>query len=122
MGHPSLLPARFFSAVSPVHLDLDELYDFVREHLAAEVKVAAMCEDRLELSYEELMTDFSSLSPQLFSFLGRPPLSAEETSRWDSALRLKADGLSLRNVIANWYSVCAEAPTDIKPWLDPEAI
>jgi len=122
VGHPSLLPARFFSTVPPIHVDLDELYSFVREHLAAEVKVATMCEDRLELSYEELMTDFSSLSPQLFSFLGSPPLSEEETSRWDSALRLKAVGRSLRNVIANWYSVCAEAPQDIKPWLDPEAI
>ena len=122
VGHPSMLPAEFFSTVSPVHLDLDELYEFVRTHLAADVKVATMCEDRLEISYEELMLNFSSVCPHLFSFLGCEAISQRAMKHWDSVLRLKVSGLSLRNVVSNWYSVCAEAPLDVRPWFDPEAI
>jgi len=122
VGHPSTLPAGFLNALPPVHLDSDELYEFVRTHVAADLKVATMCEDRLEISYEELMLDFSSVCPHLFSFLGCETISKQTVKHWDKVLRLKSSKLSLRNVVTNWYSVRAEAPSDIRSWFDPEAI
>lgn len=122
VGHPSELPVEFCRGLPPIHLDLDELYEFVRVHLAADTKVSTMCEDRLEISYEEFMLNFSSVCPHIFSFLGREVIPPEAVKHWESVLRLKGAELSLRNVISNWYSVCAEAPLDIKPWLDSEAL
>ena len=106
----------------PIQLDLDELYEFVRTHLAADIKVAMMCEDRLEISYEELMLDFSSVCPHLFSFLGRETIPDRIVKHWDAVLRLKSSKLSLRNVVSNWHSACAKAPSDIRAWFDSEAI
>jgi hypothetical protein len=122
LGHPSTFPMGFpADPVVPVWVELPELCAFVRMQIAAEMKVADMCDDRLEISYEELLLNFRELSSHLFSFLGSSPVSRSLVNKW--ARRFRAcKGRPLSSVIANWSSLCAEAPLDIRPFLDPRAI
>lgn len=122
VGHPSTFPGGFPSrSVVPVQVDPDELYAFVRMQIAAEMKVATMCEDRLEFSYEELIQGFEGLSPHLFEFLGLGPVPRRMVQKWVKRFKVR-QGRPLKGVIANWRSLCANAPSDIQPYLDPEAL
>ena len=89
--------------------------------MAADMKVAAMCEDRLELTYEELITNFSEVCPALFSFLSLTPLPRRTVTKWSSAFS-KANRTPLHRMVSNWNVVCREAPSDIQMWLNPEDI
>ena len=85
------------------------------------MKVADMCEDRLELTYEELVTNFSEVCPAVFSFLDHKPLPARTIKKWSSSFS-KTVRTPLYRMISNWNVVCREAPPDVQVWLNPEDI
>lgn len=122
VGRPSTFPSGFpIERVMPIQLDAEELYAFVRMQVAAEMKVANMCDDRLEFSYEEMIRNFGAVSKHLWPFLGlsAPPKSV--VNKWVRRLRTY-QGRPLRGVVANWAKLCADAPSDIRPYLDPKAL
>ena len=80
-----------------------------------------MCEDRLELTYEELVTNFIEVCPAVFSFLDRKPLPTRTIKKWSSSFS-KMGRTPLHRMLSNWNSVCREAPSDIQVWLNPEDI
>lgn len=121
VGHPSTLPVEFPRRATPVHANLEELYAFVRMHMAADRKVADMCEDRLELTYEELVTNFIEVCPAVFSFLDRKPLPIRTIRKWSSSFS-KLGRTPIHRMLSNWNAVCREAPSDIQVWLNPEDI
>ena len=121
LGYPSPLPVGFYERASPLQLNHEELYTFIRAHAAADLKVEAMCTDRLEMTYEELILDFPAVCSHIFSFLDRECIPKKVMKHWSSLLNLRNSKVPLREVVANWSSICERAPTDIKPYLDPEA-
>lgn len=122
VGHPSKLPVEFPSRIAPIQIDIPELYSFIRMQLAADIKTAQICDDRLEILYEELVLDFPSVCSQLFSFLGCESFSKDIIGKWSTVLKLKNGDIPVSSIVSNWYSVCSEAPSDIKPLLDSEAL
>ena len=122
VGHPNELPVEFSSEITPIQLDIVELYSFIRMHLAADIKTERMCEDRLEISYEEFVLDFPSVCPHISSFLGCDSFSRNIIDKWSTVLKLKNGDMSVSRIVSNWHLVCEEAPSDIKPYLDSEAL
>jgi len=84
------------------------LTDFVREHLAASLKIDRLCDDRAVIPYHELILDFRGTIEKLFKYLG---------IRYSSAcipnLR-RVRQRDVRSAIRNWSQVLKEVPSDVR--------
>ena len=95
-----------------VSLELLELTNFVRNHLATEIKVNRLCSDRAVIPYHELLLDFKSTLQQIFKFLELPYSPACVPNK------KKIQTKDMRSRISNWQQLKAELPLDVRDVLE----
>ncbi len=97
-----------------VHVDVEELTWFVRNHVMCETKIANLWDDRLEFTYKELFLDYPSVMAGVFEFLSLPPYpEAKPTVR-----RLK--NRNIRDRIANFSTLRARVPSDVASYFNED--
>ncbi len=93
-----------------LQLDVEELVSFVRKQAAADEKIARICDDRLEISYSELIYDFPSVLQETLKFLN---ISSE---------RVKAPtgiaGAGSRHRLSHWRHLRNKVPHDIRSYFE----
>lgn len=109
-GHSSLLGPSVIS--STVYVDPQELTQFVRDHVSAQLKINRLCTDRAVVSYPELLLDFRGSLEKLFHFLELP---------FDSACVINQKRVRRRDVrsrVANWAQLKTTLPSDVREFLE----
>jgi len=97
---------------SPVDIDADELVRFVRSHRAAEERIRAFCDDRLEIDYREIFLDYHRVMEEIFRFLELPPYPHVTPG----VRRLK--NLDMRQRIANFAAARLRVDEDMRDLFD----
>lgn len=120
VGAPCPYYSHFPATSAPVHISVSEAIDFARAHVAANQKSASMCDDRLEVGYEELVGNFYRTSEEILRFLDLP-LNHHWSVRWTRYFQ-ELESVPLRRMIANWDSLCSQLPPDLKELADPGAL
>jgi|TARA_R110000824_G_scaffold82768_9_gene207467 hypothetical protein len=93
-----------------LQLDIDELVSFVRQHAAADEKIARVCDDRLEINYSELIYDFPNVFQETLKFLGMP------SERVKSPICIKGAGAGHR--LTQWRHLRDKVPHDIRSYFE----
>jgi hypothetical protein len=99
------------SIKSPLQINIDDLVWFVRQHIAADDKIARICDDRLEIEYSEIILDYAAVMREVLSFLGlpemfvRPPASLGEHRECS-------------NRMSKWSHLQDKVPPDIRKYFD----
>lgn len=91
---------------STITLDPTELVTFVREHLAAELKINRLCPDRVVIPYHELILDLHRVTKQLYKFLDVPSHDVK------GLVQPTHIGNVRRNII-NWIQLQTALPLDV---------
>jgi len=91
----------------------EKLIKFVRNHIAAEMKVNQVFTDKVVLDYHELLLDFKGTIENVFSFLGIPFSSACIPNRKNKKVR------EVANTITNYSMLESELPLDVADFLKP---
>jgi hypothetical protein len=89
-----------------------ELTNFVREHLASEMKINRLCSDRAVTPYHELLLDFKGILRPIFKFLELPYSSACVPNKKHINVG------DMRRRIGNWAQLRAELPSDVRSVLE----
>lgn len=98
----------------PVRLDPRELTTFCRWHAAHEGKIAMLCDDRLEINYLELITNYPKVMEGVFAYLELSPLPGVRPG----VRRLK--NRSLRDRVLNFEAARREVPSDVRMFFDAD--
>ncbi len=94
-----------------VSIDRDELVAFCREHEAMRRRVAASCDDLLEVRYEDLVDDYQATMRKVFQFLELPASMA-----WAVPGTRKLLHRPLRQRVANFETLRREVPPDVRAY------
>lgn len=94
-------------------VDVDELVNFVRAHQAAEQKVSALCDDRLEIDFSELVLSFKSVMEEVMDFLNLP-FQRRVLTAWSPPTR------PLARRVVSWRHLQSRVPNDVAPYFDDE--
>lgn len=99
----------------PVRVNPAELVAFCREHGATLSKIRAACEDRLEISYRDMVLDYQGVMRKVFDHIELPeaPLLAQP-----SCERLRNRAFEQR--VTNWTEIRLEVPKEVKALIDAE--
>lgn len=95
-----------------VYLDPEETTEFVRNHVAANLKIDQACRDRLVIQYHELLLNFRAVLVQACKFLDIEFSPAcipnqKQVRRRDVKAR-----------VANWEQLRESVPADVKAFFD----
>ena len=90
-----------------IHVDHKELTEFVRDHLANELKVNRLCGDRAVIPYHELLLDFKKILQNTLRFLELPYSSACVPNMKHMDMR------DIKGRISNLFQLRAELPSDV---------
>lgn len=101
------------SCPPPIVLTSGKVVDFVRAHMSVRGKIAALCEDRMELHYRDLFFDYERTMASVFEFLSLPPAQPRP-----SYLRLRNRAFPGR--ISNLNSLRCELPSDVRAVMDED--
>ena len=96
----------------PVDVKVEELVDFVRWHQAYEAKVDAMCDDRLEINYQELFLNYHDVMAGVFDFLQLAPFPDVSPG----VRRLK--NRNIQDRMANFHWTRLAVPHDVRQFFD----
>lgn len=101
------------SVPQPVLVDPQELTQFVRKHEAIAGKVAAHCDDTLEIDYRELARNYSNTLKRTLDFIEQPTRTVPQPHY----KRLPNNDMVKR--IANFDELRQKVPADIREFLVP---
>ena len=103
---------RYPGAGSNVRLDSDELTSFVRSHLATELKIDRLCDDRAVIDYQELLLDFRGVLQKLFEFLELKfsPACVPNLKRITDS--------GIQDQVGNWASLTSGLPRDVLEFVE----
>lgn len=96
-------------------LDVAELTEFCRAHVAMQWKIKACCNDALEIHYQDIFIDYQSTMRKVFAFLELPDCD-EPASAQCKRLRNRC----IQDRIGNFGVLVREAPHDIRKFLEAE--
>lgn len=99
----------------PVRLDADELTAFCQTHETTTAKIRAACEDRLEIKYSEIVTDYQGVMRRVFDHIELPELPVLVKSDY---LRLANRTLPKR--VTNWTELLYEVPRLVREQMEAE--
>jgi hypothetical protein len=102
----------FIETPSPVNIDVPELTQFCRDHMAYEGKLRQMCDDRLEIEYRDLIIDYGRVMAEVFSYLNLPDFPRVRPG----IRRLKNCGL--RDRVFNFQAARERCPRDVQEFFD----
>lgn len=102
------------SSPAPISLDPAELTAFVRNHEAVHRKVNAACDYGVEVTYKELLTDYTNAMRRVFRCL---EIDGEVPVR-PSSRRLR--NRLMRQRILNLDALKRTCPSDVRVWLNAE--
>lgn len=100
---------------TPVRVDAEELTAFCREHRTTLSKIRATCEDRLEVSYRDLVLDYQGVMRKVFDHVELPEAPVLAQSGCE---RLRNRAFEQR--VTNWTEVRLGVPTDVRALIDAE--
>jgi hypothetical protein len=96
----------------PVHIDSDAMTLFVRDHVAAMLKINRLCPDRAVVSYHELLLNFRSVLEKVFKFLEL------DFSPACIPNQRRVYRKEIRNRVSNWSQLQDTLPPDVREFLD----
>jgi hypothetical protein len=99
----------------PLRLDADELHAFVQNHGTTTAKIRAACEDRLEIQYSEIVTDYQGVMRRVFDHIELPELPVLVKSEY---LRLTNRPLPKR--VSNWTELLCQVPKQVRELMEAE--
>tara|TARA_R110002020_G_scaffold16515_16_gene58320 strand:- start:2956 stop:3741 length:786 start_codon:yes stop_codon:yes gene_type:complete len=99
---------------SPLQVDIEALVSFVRMHAATDEKVARICDDRLEIGYSELVSDYPTVISEVLSFLDLP-----SGRRLRKGKFLGGQG-DFESKPAYWDYLQSRVPSDVRRYFEPE--
>jgi len=99
---------------SPMQVDIESLISFVRMQAATDEKVARICDDRLEIGYSEIISDYSLVISEIFSFLNLP------TGRRVRKKIVSNAQEAFENRPAHWDYLQSRVPSDVQRYFEPE--
>lgn len=99
----------------PVRINPDELTAFCRDHAATVAKIRATCEDRLEISYRDLVFNYQAAMRRVFDHIELPEVPALAQP---ACARLRNRAFDRR--VTNWPEVRLGVPADVKALIASE--
>ena len=99
----------------PAQIDIEELVQFVRAHAAAEQKVSSMCDDRLEIDFSELFSNFRAVMEEVMDFLNLP-FQRRILSAWSPPKR------PLERRVVHWRHLQSRVPTDVAKYFEDKKL
>lgn len=102
------------SRPAPIDPNIDELTTFCRWHMAHAAKLRQQCDDRLEISYHELIVNYRKVMTYVFEYLDLPRLDDVHPG----VRRLK--NRSIRDRLFDFTKTRSEVPADVRVHFDAE--
>lgn len=99
----------------PVRINAEELTEFCQTHDTTTAKIRAACEDRLEIKYSEIVTDYQSVMRRVFDHIELPELPVLVRSDY---MRLSNRSLPAR--VSNWRELMYEVPRPVRELMEAE--
>lgn len=94
----------------PVHVDVDDLVQFCRQHEQRRRRLRECCPDQLTVRYYDIVYDFQPTMDKLLKFLERPSALAQPACR-----RLRNNDFPKR--VINFAELRALAPKEVRGYL-----
>lgn len=97
---------------NPIYLEPESLVTFVREHVAAMLKVNRLCPDRAVIPYHELLLDFRGVLEKVFKFLEldfSPACLPNQKRVYRKDVKAR---------VANWLQVQEAVPPDVREFMN----
>jgi hypothetical protein len=103
-----------YPAYSPLQIDIDALVYFVRMQVATDEKVSRICDDRLEIGYSEIVSNYSMVISEIFSFLNLPG------GRRVRKIDVSSTQGDFESRPAHWEYLQSRVPSDVRQYFDTE--
>ena len=100
---------------SPASLEIPDLVDFCRKHLALRQRIRTSCDDVLEISYRDLHMNYTTSMKRVYEFLELPIVGRVGLPGYR---RLRNRTLPER--VYNWSALKREVPSDIRGLFEDE--